>query len=74
MKSISEFTKDDLRSFIKDFEEDGYDEFECLCAYCNRCSDREDKPDDCQPEADNEDCFDAYKEMILCSRLDNDFI
>ena len=57
MKRISEFTKEDLSKYIKDFEEDGYDEFWCLCAYCNRCADREDKPDDCQPEADNEDCF-----------------
>lgn len=70
MKRISEYTKEDLSKYINDFEKDGYGEFECLCAYCDRCADREDKPDDCQPEADNEDCFDAYKEMIMSSRFE----
>lgn len=57
-------TKEDLRHYINDFENKGYDEFECLCIYCDRCISREDKPDDCQPDADNENCLDAFKELV----------
>lgn len=65
MKSINEFTKEDLRSYIDDFEKQGLDEYECLCCCCSRCDNNDYKPEDCQPEADNEDCFDAYKEMVM---------
>lgn len=70
MKSINEFTKEDLHSYIDDFEKQGYDEYECLCAYCVKCNERDDKPEDCYPDENNEDCFDAYKELIMEARYE----
>lgn len=49
MKRISEFTKEDLHSYIDDFEKQGYGEYECLCAYCVKCDKGDDKPEDCYP-------------------------
>lgn len=65
MKNINEFTKEDLHSYIDDFEENGYNEYECLCAYCIKCDGKYNKPEDCYPDENNENCFNAYKELIM---------
>lgn len=66
MKNINELTKEDLRSYIDDFEKQGLDEYECLCCCCSRCDSNNDcPPEGCYPNADKEDCFEAYKEMVM---------
>ena len=36
----------------------------CLCYYCSRCDNDGGKPEDCSPDSNIEDCFDAYKEPV----------
>lgn len=67
MKRISEYTKDDLRNYINCVEENGLDEYDHLCIWCGRCYDKDCAPEDCHPDADNADCFDAFKEMLFDS-------
>lgn len=65
MKSINEYTKEDLRSYIDDFEKQGLGEYECLCCYCSKCDSDDCMPEDCFPDADKEECFETYKEMVM---------
>lgn len=62
MKSVMP-TKEDLRLYIEGLMEDGLDEVEYLCEYCTRYN-GDCKPEDCQPDANNKDCFDAYTDMV----------
>lgn len=66
MQKINELTKDDLQSYIKGCIEEGWEDEECLCYYCEKYDRTKDcKPGNCHPDADNEDCFETYKEMIM---------
>lgn len=63
--------KQDFNCFINEVKK-GLDN-DCLCLYCKRCVDSS-YPDDCDINPDNEDCLDAFEEMVSESKFEKHYL
>lgn len=61
-------TKESLKKFIDDCLKNGYDT-DCMCLCCVRCN-NDIIPECYDMDNENEDCFDAFKEMIFSNDKD----